>query len=89
MTLKKQPFVKQNLKPKEDTFTVRCNADDRELINWGKKVFDIKSDSKALKALASVGRNVLHGTFSDRFLQYLFKKDRERLTDYKDTSELL
>ena len=84
-----KPFIKQNLKPKEDIFTVRCNPEERQLVNWGKKAFDIKSDSKALKALAAVGKNVLRGTFSDKFLQYMFKKDRERLSDYKDIQEFL
>lgn len=85
MTIEQKPFTayREEEKDKQDTFTVRLNAKERETLNIMKKALDIKSDSKALKEFAIVGLNVLHRTFSLNFLAYLFKKDRHRLCDYE------
>jgi hypothetical protein len=80
------PFNRTTLgeKPKLDTFTVRLNEDERKLLNQAKKDLDIKADSTALKELGWIGLNVLHRTFGKKNLRYLFKKDRQRLSDFEN-----
>lgn len=82
----KQPFKRTTLgvKPKLDTFTVRVNDSERTMIEHAKRDLDINADSTVVKFLAKVGLNVLHKTFGTSELRYLFKKDRQRLSDYKD-----
>ena len=86
MTLAKQPFVKYNdeIEGIGETFTVRLNTKERELLNTIRKDLDIKSDSKALKEAAWIGLNVLHQTFGPKLCRYLFKKDRSRLSDFEN-----
>jgi len=61
----KYPFNRTTLgeKPKLDTFTVRLNDKERELLNKAKKDLDINADSTTLKELAFVGLNVLQTLF--------------------------
>ena len=87
MTLENTPFQKRHLdeeNKQQDTFTVRMNAEERAELEELKKDLNINSDSKALKMGATIGRNVLHSVFSAKLLRYLFKKDRQKLTDFKD-----
>ncbi len=78
MSIKKTPFIRyddsEDYKPK--TFTVRMNQEEEAMINELKVLLNIKSNGKALKIGARVAINVLHGTFGDKVLRYLFKKDR-------------
>ena len=92
MSIKQKPFVRYKLdeeKAKEAgrTFTVWCNKEDDELIEWAKVHLDIESDSKALKYLASIGKNLLESTFGSKKLKYLTRKDRKRYSDFKDIDE--
>ena len=82
----KYPFNRTTLgeKPKLDTFTVRLNDKERELLNKAKKDLDINADSTTLKELAFVGLNVLQTLFPNGKLRYLFKKERSRLSDFKN-----
>ena len=82
--LEKVPFVRYNENKKDDTFTVKLNKDERELLERMKESLDIKSDSKALKLFALIGFKSATSMFSEPFLKYLFKKDRVRLSDYKN-----
>jgi hypothetical protein len=85
MMLEKPPFVKQHLEKKADTFTVRLNKEERAWLEEIKEDLNVPSDSKALKIAAlTIGRNVLHSTFTRPLLRYLFKKDRSKLEDYRD-----
>ncbi len=82
----KQPFKSYKIddgKPK-DVFTVRVNSDERRMLEELKEDLNIKSDSKALKIGALVGRNVLHSIFTRSILRYLFKKDRKKLDEYRN-----
>lgn len=83
-----QPFTRQRLDDEPDegeTFTVRLNKKEREMLEDLKRMMDIKSDGKALKiAGLIIGRNVLHSLFGAKILAYLFKKDRLRLSDFVD-----
>lgn len=82
----KHSFNRSNLgeKPKYDTFTVRVNDSERRMLQHAKKDLDIKGDSSVIKFLAKVGLNVLHKTFGTNEIRYLFKKDRQRYSDYKN-----
>jgi len=82
----KYSFNRSNLgeKPKYDTFTVRVNDSERRMLQHAKKDLDIKGDSSVIKFLAKVGLNVLHKTFGTSEIRYLFKKDRQRYSDYKN-----
>ena len=85
MTLEQKPFRRYNEEKKADTFTVRMNTEERKQLEELKEDLNIKSDSKAMKVAAlTIGRNVLHHTFTRPLLRYLFKKDRQKLEDYKN-----
>jgi hypothetical protein len=88
MAIKQKPFTQyrdRDIQAKDDTFTVRLNPTERVWLEELKEDFNIKSDGKALKLAGLViGRNVLHQTFSRSLMKYLFKKDRQRLEDFKD-----
>jgi len=84
--IKKKPFVKYNLE--EDSnwrgFTVRINDQERQWLDEIKEDFNIKSDSKALKTAAFIGKNVSQALFGRKMLRYLFKKERQKLEDFKN-----
>lgn len=91
MTLKRnKPFEKQTLdeeKPqnnKERIFTMRLNLEEQKWLEEIKEDLNIKSDAKAMKFAAVVGRNVLQTLFGRSILRYLFKKDRVKLEHYKN-----
>ena len=90
MPLEKVPFVPYTLeeerkgKPKQDIISVRINEEERKALNTFKAVCDIKSDGKMLKMGYLIGMNVLQTTFPPKFLSYLFKADRIKLSDYED-----
>lgn len=92
MPIEKAPFVRskldEELTQRDDTFTIRLNARERELLTIIKRDLDIKSDGQALKEAAWIGINVLHGLFGAKLLKYLFKKERSRLSDYEDIMRL-
>lgn len=84
--LEREPFVQYNdrdEKPKSDTFNVRMGKKylSRDDLEWLKEALDVRGDSTALKIAAMVGKNVLQNHFGKPILQYLFKKDRDRLSD--------
>lgn len=85
MGIEQVPFRKYKLGEKADTFTVRLNEEERKLLEELKEDLNINSDSKALKVSGLIiGRNVLHSTFGRSLLKYLFKKDRQKLEDFKN-----
>lgn len=88
MAIEKKPFVNytldENKKPYKDVITVRLNQDERAWLEELKEDLNLKSDSTALKTGALIGKNVLQGTFTRPILRYLFKKDRQKLEDFKN-----
>lgn len=92
MVIEKVPFTRYKTDEEKaqeeleigEVMTIRINGKERTWLDQWKKVLDIKSDGKTLKFLAEVGTNVLHGTFGDKKLGYLFKKDRQRLSDFEN-----
>ena len=71
-------------KNKDDVvFSVRCNKEEVAWLEEIKELMNIKANSKALKTAAFIGLNVLQRTFGKKLIRYLFKKEREKLSDYK------
>ena len=64
--------------------SVRLNETERKWLEEIKEDLNIKSDSKALKYSALIGKNVLQSLLSRKILQYLFKNDRQKLDDFKN-----
>ena len=69
---------------KRKIFTVSCNEREQELLKRIQIALDIKSEGQALKESALIGLNVIHKTFGEKFLRYLFKKNRSRLSDFEN-----
>lgn len=89
MELEKVPFRQYTLdkdkkKEKSKVFTIRLNKAEQELAKDLMIYFNVKSPATALKYSALVGHRVLHNTFGEELLGYLFKKDRVKLEDYED-----
>lgn len=83
MTLVNQPFIRQKLddEPRADTFTVRMNKEEREMLESAKQILNIPFDSKALKFCARVGLNVLLTTFGKEGMAYLLSQERRKLEE--------
>ncbi len=84
--IKNPPFHRTKLDDEQiegDWVNVRLNKLERTLLEEIKEDFNIKADARALKLSAFIGRNVTQSLFSRKMLQYLFKKDRQRLEDYQ------
>lgn len=83
MPIDKKPFVSYTLdeekNDRDDTvFSVRANKKRMRLIDDAKGWMDTDQNSTALWFLVEIGHNVLHNTFGEQQLSYLFKKDRVR-----------
>ena len=90
MAVKRPAFTRIHEEKKADTFTVRLNDTERQLLDRSKAIFDVTSDSKMLKILAlEIGQNVLFTTFKPELLAYLMRSDRKRLSDYFTDKEML
>lgn len=87
MSIEKKPFVNYTLeedkKENKEIFTVRINKEERAWLEELKEDLNIKSDSKALKIGALIGKNVIQAQFTRPILRYLFKKDRLKLEEFK------
>ena len=81
--------VDRKKKEKRDVFSISVNREEREMLDELKKLLDISSDGQALKMGSFIGLHVLHGMFGRKFLAYLFKKDRKKLSDLKAFSKLM
>lgn len=74
-----EPFVKYNLdeeNKKIDSFTVRLNKEERELLNKSKTIIEQSKDSTALKQLAWIGAKVIHGEKIAYLLGVVFRNKR-------------
>ena len=83
------PFVPMTLEEdkvftQEKIFSIRLNKEESFWLEQIKEDLNIKSDGKALKMAAFIGKNVLHGLLGRKILRYLFNPNREKLTDYKN-----
>jgi len=76
MTIEQKPFVQYNDRDevdKVDTFTVRLNKEERERLNYIKKVLRQPKDSTAVKQMFELGYNVLHEEKIVKILDTVFK----------------
>jgi hypothetical protein len=93
MTLEyNKPFYRlktdeEKAKEKGRTFTIWVNEEEEQLIEWAKIHLDIESDSKAIKYMAMIGKNLLVSTFGGKMLKYITRKERKRYSDFKDISK--
>lgn len=71
-------------KPDDIITTIRLNPDEQEALEKLKEILDVKSDAKALKFAALISLNVIQHTFGPKMARYLFKNERQRLSDYKN-----
>lgn len=80
---KKTELEKQEkIEKGQDVFPVRCNVEDREMLNMAKRVLAVDRDSTALKELAHFGWSQLQ----DRGMATLFRRVLVRLRrGYADT----
>lgn len=83
---KEHPFYPTRLeeergKENREVFSVSINPEERIWLDELKEDLNVKQDGKALKMAAFIGRNVLHTTFTRKFLGYLFKKERSKFDD--------
>lgn len=62
-------------------FTVRLNAKEYLELKEDMKDFNLRNESTALKLLAGIGRNVLHGMLSRQKLRWLFNPARVKDID--------
>ena len=84
-----KPFQAQRLeeeraKDKSRVIPVRVNKEEATWLEEIKEDLNIKSDGKALKTAAFIGRNVLQAQLGRPLLKYLFKNDRQKLEDFKN-----
>ena len=95
MELTKRPFESHTLEADRGKekygrpFNVRLNAIEQAKLNKIKLIFDIQSDGTALKIAAFNYLIVLQRGLDPQYLAWLFKKDRKRMSDYKDTETLI
>lgn len=75
------PFVRQHEKKVADSFTVRLNEDERDLLEKSKEILEQSKDSTALKQLAWIGAKVIHEEKTKYILASIFKnkKNNKRL----------
>ena len=77
MTLEKELFVRYSEKKTFDSFTVRLNKEDREMLDSSKKIIEQTKDSTALKKLAWIGANVIHRKEIAYILGVIFANKRK------------
>lgn len=88
MPIDKKPFTSYTLDEdkadpleKGKVFTVRLNPEEYRELKEDMKDFNLTTESTALKLLAGIGRNVLHGMLSRKKLRWLFNPLRVKEID--------
>jgi len=76
MNLEKESFKRYHEEKKLDSFTVRLNREERELLNKAKMIIEQEKDSTTLKQLAWIGANVIQDNSTAAILGYVFKNKR-------------
>ncbi len=75
--IEKKPFVKYNLDQKTDSFTVRLNPEERDLLDKCKRILEQPKDSTAFKQLARIGAKVLHDQKTEFIIKTVFDNKRK------------
>lgn len=76
MPIKQEPFRAYHEKKKTDSFTVRLNKEERDLLERCKQLIEQEKDSTALKTLAFIGAKVIHEEKIWFILSTIFKNKR-------------
>ena len=77
MTIEQQPFRRYNETKAVDSFTVRLNEEERQLLEKCKEMLEQKKDSTAIKQLAFIGAKVLHEEKIEYILSTVFKNKKK------------
>lgn len=72
---------------KRDQIVIQINTTQRVELEEIKRIMDLKSDARAIKELAWIGKNAMVMLLGDAKPHYLFKKDRARLGKSRDFPE--
>jgi hypothetical protein len=75
---------KAKLDEGKDYFSVRLNDDERKMLDDAKRILAVDRDSTALKELAELGYNVIHGFLLGKIIRKVLKRLRR---GYADTSD--
>lgn len=96
MAIEKQPFKSYTLEEERKLskygkpFTFRLNKEEIEDTEKLKAIFDTESEGTALKMAAFHYLHfVLQAYLHPRYMAYLLRKDRKRLSDIKDLERVL
>lgn len=76
MVLENKEFVRYHEEKKVDSFTVRVNEEERQLLNNVKNIIEQPKDSTALKQLAWIGAKVIQEEKVSFIIGSLFKNKR-------------
>ena len=76
MVIKREAFVRYNEKKAVDSFSIRLNKEEREVLESSKKIIEQTKDSTALKKLAWIGANVIHDRKERYILGVIFANKR-------------
>lgn len=83
MAIEKTPFRPYNSTnpdyQKADVFSIRLNAEERELLDRCKRIIEQPKDATALKTLAWIGANVIQSENIAYILGCVFKNKRNNL----------
>lgn len=87
MPIQKQPFRPYKLEEERGEEVVKSiwlNKEDQQRLEKLKELLNVKSDSKAFKIALTVSLNLIGSLFGDKLARYLFKKERQKLDDFKN-----
>jgi hypothetical protein len=77
MAIEQEPFVKYNLEKHTDSFTVRLNKEERELLERCKVIIEQSKDSTTLKTVFTYGAFVLHSKETRYLLETIYSNKRK------------
>lgn len=69
---------------KKDYFSVRLNKEERKMLDDAKRILAVDRDSTALKELAELGYNVIHGFLLGKIIKKILKRLRRGYADTID-----
>lgn len=68
----------------KDYFSVRVNTEERKMLDDAKRILAVDRDSTALKELAELGYNVIHGFLLGKIIRKILKRLRRGYADTID-----
>ncbi len=88
MALEKIPFNRtrtdeERATDKSRTLNVRLYPDDDQVLKELRELFDIRSEGRIIKMALRGYLKVLQRHWDSKDLKYLFKKERDRMSDYQ------